>query len=192
MRIIQSSQYIDVPAGVTVTTKGRSVRVTGPRGTLSRDFSHQRIDIILENKGRRVRAELWFGNRLGIACLRTVLTHIKNMFIGVTKGFLFKMRLVYAHFPINVAFEKEGKEVQIRNYLGEKIVRSVTMLGDTKAEKSKDVNVKDEIIIQGSDLDAVSQSCANIQQIAKVCDKDIRKFLDGVYVSYRGNVVSDD
>jgi ribosomal protein L6P/L9E len=50
---------------------------------------------------------------------------------------------------------------------------------------------QDEITIQGSSLDAVSQSCANIQQIAKVNDKDIRKFLDGVYVSMRGHIVED-
>jgi len=192
MRTINASKIITVPEGVTVTLKGRAVRVKGPRGTLTRDFSHQRIDLISENGGKTIRAELWFGNRLGLACIRTVLTHIKNMITGVTKGYLFKMRLVYAHFPIAVSFEKSGKEVQIRNYLGEKIVRIVEMLGDTTADKPKDSAVKDEIIIQGNDLDAVSQSCANIQQISKVKDKDIRKFLDGIYVSYRGNVVQEE
>ena len=71
--------------------------------------------------------------------------------------------------------------------------RVVELLGDTTAKLSKDIDgTKDEITIQGSSLDAVSQSCANIQQIAKVKDKDIRKFLDGVYVSYRGSIVQDD
>lgn len=73
---------------------------------------------------------------------------------------------------------------------GEKQDRIVTLIGDTTAKLSKDIDgTKDEITIQGNSLDAVSQSCANIQQIAKVKDKDIRKFLDGVYVSYRGSVV---
>jgi hypothetical protein len=31
-----------------------------------------------------------------------------------------------------------------------------------------------------------------VPQIAKVTDKDIRKFLDGVYVSFRGNIVSEE
>jgi len=67
------------------------------------------------------------------------------------------------------------------------------LLGDTTAKLSKDIDgTKDEITIQGSSLDAVAQSCANIQQIAKVCDKDIRKFLDGVYVSHRGNIVQEE
>lgn len=35
------------------------------------------------------------------------------------------MRLVYAHFPVNVNIEKSGKSVEIRNFLGEKRVRRV-------------------------------------------------------------------
>jgi len=111
------------------------------------------------------------------------------MMIGVTKGFLYKMRLVYNHFPISVNIEKDATEVEIRNYLGEKFVRRVTMIADVKASRSTDV--KDEIVIQGNDLDAVAQSAANIQQISRVHDKDIRKFLDGIYVSYRGNAVEE-
>jgi hypothetical protein len=38
-------------------------------------------------------------------------------------------------------------------------------------------------------LEDVSQSAADIQQICKVRNKDIRKFLDGLYVSERGNIV---
>lgn len=37
-------------------------------------------------------------------------------------------------------------------------------------------------------LEDVSQSAADIQQICRVRNKDIRKFLDGLYVSERGNI----
>lgn len=42
---------------------GRLVKVTGPRGTLTRNFNHLKITIRLVKKGKVVRAEIWFGNR---------------------------------------------------------------------------------------------------------------------------------
>jgi large subunit ribosomal protein L9e len=47
-------------------------------------------------------------------------------------------------------------------------------------------DVKDEIIIQGNDILSVSQSAAAITDKCRVKDKDIRKFLDGVYTSQVG------
>ena len=187
MKTIKASKILKVPEGVTVTIKSRRVRVKGPRGVLSKDFSHAKVDLILQKAGKEIRAEVWFGLRSELACIRTVITHIKNMITGVTKGYLYKMRMVYAHFPISVSMENAGKTVEIRNFLGEKIVRTVQMIGDAVAKRSED-GTKDEIVISGNDIDAVSQSAANIQQSTRVKDKDIRKFLDGVYVSYKGNI----
>ena len=48
--------------------------------------------------------------------------------------------------------------------------------------------VKDQIELTGNSLENVSQSAADIQQICRVRNKDIRKFLDGLYVSERGNI----
>ena len=55
---------------------------------------------------------------------------------------------------------------------------------DVEASK----NVKDELVLTGNSLENVSQSAADIRQICRVRHKDIRKFLDGIYVSERGNV----
>ena len=51
---------------------------------------------------------------------------------------------------------------------------------------------QDELILTGNSIEAVSQSVALIQQSTTVKNKDIRKFLDGLYVSERGHVVTDD
>lgn len=56
---------------------------------------------------------------------------MQNLIKGVQAGFEYKMRLVYAHFPINVNIEDGGKLVEIRNFLGEKRVRCVNMLPGT-------------------------------------------------------------
>ena len=69
--------------------------------------------------------------------------------------------------------------------VGEKYIRSVPMLHGVKVSTS---DIKDEIIIQGNDIQNVSQSSASITDVCKVKNKDIRKFLDGVYVSGKGTV----
>jgi len=182
-------QELSVDEDVTVSK--RHVRVKGPRGVLKRDFTHLAIDLKVAKDGRKLTAELWFGERIKVACIRTVLSHINNMIVGVTKGYLYKMRMVYAHFPISVSLEKNNTEVQVRNFLGEKEVRVIQMFGDVTCTRSTD-GTKDELIVQGTDLDAVSQSAANIQQSIRVTDKDIRKYLDGCYVSWKGNVVQEE
>ncbi len=64
-------------------------------------------------------------------------------------------------------------EHKFRNFLGEKIVRRVTMHEGVDVEISK--GQKDELTITGNSLENVSQSAADIQQICRVRNKDIRK-----------------
>merc|ERR1712203_976162 len=109
-------------------------------------------------------------------------------FEGVERKFQYTMRLVYAHFPINANITNNGATVEIRNFLGEKIVRTVNMLPGVKVDKSADT--KDELIVSGTDIDLTSRSAALIHQSCLVKDKDIRKFLDGIYVSSHG-VIED-
>jgi large subunit ribosomal protein L9e len=110
------------------------------------------------------------------------------MIIGVTKGFKYKMRFCYAHFPITVSSVKEGTNdvVEIRNFLGEKKVRRVKLMDGVNYFRTPDV--KDQIEISGIDLAKVSLSCAQISQSTLVKNKDIRKFLDGIYVSEKLNM----
>ena len=48
------------------------------------------------------------------------------------------------------------------------------------------------MILEGNDIDLVSNSAALIQQATTVKNKDIRKFLDGIYVSEKGTVQQAD
>jgi large subunit ribosomal protein L9e len=180
MKIIQSTEFVDVPDNVQVFVKSRIVTVKGPRGTLVRNFKHARVDITKLSKSK-IQVEKWFGTKKEVAAVRTICSHIKNLIKGVVKGFKYKMRFVYAHFPINTAISEKGALVEIRNFLGERIIRRVNMYpGVTCAMSAK---VKDEIILEGNDLELVSRSAALLQQSTLVKNKDIRKFLDGIYVS---------
>jgi len=190
MKTIESTRTHDIPEGITVSVNSRVVTVTGPRGSLKKSFKHLHVDMRVEGKKqKRFVVTSFFASRKELACLRTVTTHLKNMIVGVTKGYEYKMRLVYAHFPINVAVVDDGKAIEIRNFLGEKIVRRVAMLNGVKIDRS--TNVKDELVLVGNDVELVSQSAATIHHSVMVKEKDIRKFLDGIYVSEK-HVIGQD
>jgi large subunit ribosomal protein L9e len=183
---------------VKVVVKARKVKVTGPKGELERDFKHLSMDLQLvsgkdlgkteeedgeaEVNKRFVKVDLWFATRKQLACVRTVCSHIENLFVGVTRGFMYKMRFVYSHFPINVSLT--GDVVEIRNFLGEKRVRKVQLLPGVSYVRT--ANVKDQIELSGIDIANVSLTAAKIQQATNVRHKDLRKFLDGIYVSEKG------
>ncbi|CAB1112223.1 unnamed protein product [Ectocarpus sp. CCAP 1310/34] len=187
MKTLLSTRYVTIPEGVTVDVKSRVVTVTGPRGELVQSFKHLNLDLQKSGKNK-LRVDLWFGNRKQVACIRTICSHVENMITGVTKGYLYKMRFCYAHFPINVSIT--GKTVEIRNFLGEKRVRRVELAPGVDYVRTPDV--KDQIELSGNDIQAVSMTAARIQQSTSVKRKDIRKFLDGIYVSEKLNIVQDD
>jgi large subunit ribosomal protein L9e len=163
---------------------------------LTRDFKHINMDLnVVEEKDDEdgieknfVRVDLWFATRKQLACVRTICSHIENMFVGVTQGFFYKMRFVYSHFPINVTLT--GENVEIRNFLGEKRVRRVKLLDGVSYERS--TATKDEIELTGNDIANVSLTAAQIQQATSVRKKDLRKFLDGIYVSEKGPIPVPD
>merc|ERR1712060_657592 len=192
MKRIYNTRELTIPDDVTCDIKSKVVSVKGPRGSLTRDLSHLQVDLYkVDVDGKpTVKVEVWHGTSKRLAGTRTVISHINNMFLGVTRGFRYSMRLVYAHFAINVTIEDAGKTIEIRNFLGEKRVRIVKMLEGVTVAKDK--AVKDQLILEGNDIENVSRSAAQIHQSCLVRAKDIRKFLDGVYVNGKGHVFNPE
>lgn len=194
-RLLKKTEHVVIPEGVTIEINRKNVKVTGKRGTLERFFDHPKVDIykdtlVVKKDGEKenvVVIDMWYGNRRDSAVVRTIATHIKNMIVGVTKGYLYKMRVVYAHFPVTLVIADDGKSIQVQNFLGEKRTRTINMYDGVTIKKLG----KDEIGLEGNDVEKVSQSAANIHQANLVRNKDIRQFLDGVYVSEKC-LIEDD
>ena len=173
MRAIESVKNIAVPDGVDVKIDGRVISVKGEKGSLTRDFSEAPIGLQLEDKSIAVQAS-WPRKREA-ALVGTVAAIIQNMITGVTRGFTYKLKIVFSHFPISV--KVKGKKVSIENFTGERSPRLTRIMGDATVSFKED-----DVIVQGISLEDVSQTAANIERATKVKSKDPRVFLDGIFV----------
>jgi len=76
----------------------------------------------------------------------------------------------------------EGDEVVIENFLGETAPRRTEVHGDTDVEVDEE-----QVTLRGPDVEAVGQTAADIEQLTRVTDKDVRVFQDGVYITNKPN-----
>ena len=61
---------------------------------------------------------MYFVKSEQLSALCNVCSHIRNAFDGVLHIFECKMRLVFAHSPVNANITNGGKSVEIRNLFG--------------------------------------------------------------------------
>ncbi|MEM0340868.1 MAG: 50S ribosomal protein L6 [Acidilobaceae archaeon] len=176
---VVEERRVAVPDGVTVEIATSRVKIAGPKGVLERDFSHARGVIIeYSEPTREIIVYKHFPNAREVALVGTIAAHIKNMITGVTKGFRYKLKVIFVHFPISVSV-REGKLI-ISNFLGEKTPRVI--------EIPPGVNVKvsgQDIILEGIDLEKLGMVAGMIERATRVKDKDKRKFMDGIYLYAR-------
>ena len=176
MSTVETIQSIKIPNNVAVKVEGRVVTINSEKGTLSRDFSHASVSINLE--GDTIIVQTSWPHKKEASLVGTVSSHIQNMIKGVTRGFTYKLKIVFSHFPITVKVKE--RTTSIENFTGERSPRVAKIIGDTK------VFVKeDDVIAQGINLEDVAQTAANIEQATKIRRKDSRVFLDGVYIYER-------
>ncbi|NIA10642.1 MAG: 50S ribosomal protein L6 [Nitrospiraceae bacterium] len=177
MKIPFAIDEIEIPEGVQLDVSGSTVKVEGPKGKLEKKLSHPSVRISKDDGKVIVRCEL--PKRDEKALVGTFGAHIRNMIKGVTEGFVYKMKVVYAHFPIKVSVKDD--EVVIDNFLGEQYPRKARIHGDVKVSVDKE-----NITLEGINREEVGQTAANIEHATRVKNRDIRVFQDGVYIVSKG------
>jgi large subunit ribosomal protein L6 len=165
---------VEIPKDVEVKIEGKYAIVKGKLGELKWKFDlHQttyemKEGLLVLRKDSKRKADK--------AIVGSIASHVRNMIRGVTKGYEYKMKILYAHFPINASVE--GKRVVIKNFAGEKTPRYAEVHGEVK------VDIKgQDIVLKGLDREEVGQTAANIESATKIRKKDIRVFQDGIYIT---------
>jgi large subunit ribosomal protein L6 len=177
MRAAEVTRTIQIPDDVQLNLEGRKVTVKGAKGTLTRDFSFAPLFMKLEGKNVHIWAE--WPRKKEASLVGTINSHIQNMITGVTKGFTYKVKIVFSHFPISVKLK--DKAILIENFTGERSPRKAKIIGNVQVKI-----LSEDIYVQGMDLEEVSHTAANIEQATKVKRKDPRIFLDGLYIYEKG------
>ena len=173
----EHSAKVVIPQGIGVEIEDRSLVVQGALGTAQKDLAKVPVDF--EIVGDELAYVVSLKGKRGYALSNTIRSLIDNLFTGVTKGYTYRMKVYYAHFPFTV--EVSGHTVMINNFAGERAPRKAKIVGEVRVEADGD-----EVIIAGTSKPDVSQTAANIRQACHIRGKDPRVFLDGIYVYSKG------
>ncbi len=165
---------IVLPSEVSITKQENLITTKGSFGSVQKDFTKMPAIIDLQDNKITIKSR---GNRKkDFALVNTLQSVINNMIKGSSQGFTYRLKIVFAHFPISIKIK--GKEIVVENFFGERSPRTSKIIGnDTK------VSVEGEdIIVKGPNIENVSQTAANLELATRIKNKDSRVFLDGVYI----------
>lgn len=172
---------VPLPAGVTVSLHGRTVRAKGPLGTSERAFPSDVLGLASAGGTVTLTLRLPPARKQSRSLLGTWAAHVANLAGGVSRGVEARLKVVAAHFPMKV--QVRGEELLIENFLGEKHPRSTRLLPGTKASVEGEI-----VVLSGWDVEQVGQSAANIERTTRIRDYDPRVFQDGIYLIERAHL----
>lgn len=168
---------VEAPASVKVVKEGNILSLMGKLGAVKKDFT--KLPATITVVGNKITIKPYGKRKHDLAVTHTARSIIESMIKGVEKGYTYKLKIIFAHFPISVKIK--GKEIQVENFFGERSPRVSRIVGDA----TKVNVVGEDVVVQGPSLEDVSQTAANIELSTRIKDKDQRVFLDGLYVYSR-------
>ncbi|MHA2357599.1 MAG: 50S ribosomal protein L6 [Candidatus Heimdallarchaeaceae archaeon] len=178
MKQLYIVKEILIPEEVKISIKGKTVTAEGTKGTLTKSFEKE--DIELKKTKKKIDVTAYYINKRKKASTLAVVGHIENMIKGVSEGYVYKSKIIFSHFPITVEPDNNKRIVTIKNLYGGRKPIVVPIFGP-------DTNVKvdrDDVIIEGIDKEAVGQTTANMQEACRLRGKrkkDPETFMDGVW-----------
>jgi large subunit ribosomal protein L6 len=165
---------VEAPASVTMTKDGNVIIVKGRLGIVKKDFT--KLPAIISIDGNKTTIKPYGTRKRDLAVTNTARSIITGMIKGVENGHTYRLKIIFAHFPISV--KVKGREVQVENFFGERSPR----VSQIRGEGTKVSVIGEDVVVQGPSLEDVSQTAANIELSTKIKNKDQRVFLDGLYI----------
>ncbi len=185
VKIAFFKEELEIPDGVEVLLEGgHHIRVKGPNGDITKDFSHVR-GIKVTVKDKKVIFSTDFPKGGTLALIKTVVSIINNLMIGVQTNYKYVSKIAYSHFPCSVRVDDKNQTIFVENFLGERAPREAKIPDNVKVEIKGD-----DVYFIGPDKEALGQSAANVKRACRIRKKDPRVFQDGIYL-YRKQLGED-
>ncbi|MFH1106729.1 MAG: 50S ribosomal protein L6 [Candidatus Micrarchaeota archaeon] len=165
----------EIPKDVSVEAAVGTLKVTAGGNVTQIRFNYRMMKVEAKD-GRLEITAVGSDNRTKRAAMISLTKHVDNVAEGMAKPFEKKLQVVYAHFPVSI--EVKGKEVHVKNFLGEKVPRRAKIAGNAEVKASGQ-----EITVTGRNKDEVGQTAANLVSATRITNKDRRVFQDGIYYS---------
>ena len=149
---------IAIPAGTTVTVKGNTVTVKGPKSELTQDINP---DIHVEVEGGQVRVTRPDDQREHRAMHGLYRALIHNMVVGVSEGYTKQMEL------IGVGYRATATGQVLELSLGYSHAIYIKLPKEVKVEAKMERNKAPLITISSYDKQLLGQVCAKIRSLRK-------------------------
>ncbi len=144
---------------------------------VGKKMKHALIDV--EINGHEVTFSTRSSKKDIQSIVHTFRAHVENMIEGLENEHVYRMKGVYAHFPMTI--KQEGDQVVIENFMGERNPRKIEIFEEVTVEVDGE-----DLTLRGADKDKVSQTAARIEQMCHKGNRDPRTFQDGVYITEKG------
>src|SRR3989344_1994600 len=156
------SEEISIPEGISCSFSGKTLSVSKGSVSLSRKIDLPSVKI--EVRADKISLSAEKGNKKELKLIKSNIAHIKNLFSGADKKYVYKLEACNVHFPMTLKLE--GSALLINNFLGEKVSRKAKILPGVEIEiKGPKItlssNNKDQAHIDFQDLVKEDQNCKN-------------------------------
>jgi large subunit ribosomal protein L6 len=164
---------VELPEEFEATYEDRVLKVSDGDNTVEKKMSHALVDVETNSS---VTFSTDTDKRNVESIVKTFSRHTKNMIEGLEDDHVYRLKGVYAHFPMTI--KTEGNELVVENFMGERNPRRAEIMDGV------DVQVDgEEIKVKGPDKEKVSQTAARIESLSDKGNRDPRTFQDGIYIT---------
>lgn len=166
-------EELEIPQGMSITINDGIFTIQGQKGKVSKKLFNPKIRAHVSNN--LVIFEAKKGTQREKRLIKAHIAHLKSMMKGADHLHTYKLRICSGHFPMTVSVK--GNVFEIKNFIGETIPRTLTLLEGAKV--SVDGHF---IIVESISKEIAGQTAALIEKLTRRPAFDKRIFQDGIYI----------